>query len=414
MKTTTTIKMAAYLGMICLVLGAWAGGPTITDVVVRQRWPWNRLVDIDYVLTCDTSNRVDVTLTTLNNATALTLPTESLSGDLYGVAQGARHIVWDPSKTAYTNEILTQFSVELTPVLAPAYMIVDLTDGQISYRYDWNSWFDVTNHTEYMTTNLVLRHIVPGTFMMGTPANYEYLKADYTKPEDLHPVTLTEGYYIGIFEVTQKQWAFMMNNAKPSFFTNALYTASRPVELVSYSSIRGTSASEVGANSFMDKLHTQSGLDFELPTEAQWEYACRAGTDTPYSDNVTSPNDSTVTLLGRYRGNNDTAEAKTNQNVDATMGTATVGSYRANAWGLYDMHGNVWELCLDGLVDNLGTDAVTDPVSTTSSSKVIRGSTWDGTFYDMRCAARLSVGTTSTYKNMGFRVKVAVPESSGE
>jgi len=409
MKTTTSIGTALCFGLCCLALSAWAIEPTITDVTVRQRWPWSRLVDIDYVLTCDTTNRVNVTLTAFDNTTPLTLPAASLSGDLYGVAQGARRIVWDPSKTAYTNDLLPNFRVTLSPTIIPSYMIVNLISGQVSYRYDWSTWCDVTNHTEYMTTNLVLRHILPGTFMMGTPANYEYLKISYTSPENYHQVTLTKGFYIGLFQVTQKQWALMMNNAWPAYCTNVTYAALRPVELVSYSSIRGTSASSVDANSFMGKLHTLSGLDFELPTEAQWEYVCRAGTDTPYSDKVTAPTADTVKLLARFNGNNNTAVAVTNRNVTTASGTATVGTYQVNPWGVYDMHGNVWELCLDGLVANLGTDAVTDPLSTASSAKVIRGSAWDEDYRNLRSATRLSVGTGSTYKNMGFRVKATVP-----
>lgn len=405
---------AAVKTVMAILAGTWAlnaiaAEPTISNVSVHQRWPWSRLVNIDYTLTCDDSNRVAVTVTAYNSATPLTLPSASLSGDVDSVLPGTRRIVWDPAKTAYTNELLTQFRVDLTPALSPAYMIVNLTDGQKTYRYDWSTWYDVTNHTEYMTTNLVLRHILPGTFMMGTPTNYLALKNDYTSPEDYHPVTLTKGFYIGIFQVTQKQWALLMNNAWPSYFTNALAAATRPVELVSYSSIRGTLASSVDANSFMGKLQTLAGVDFELPTEAQWEYACRAGTDTPFNDSVTSPTDSTVSLLARYRFNSNSSADGTNRNADATMGTARVGSYQTNPWGLYDMHGNVWELCLDGLVPNLGTDAVTDPVSTASTAKIIRGSTWDEAIQNLRSAARLSVGTASAYRNVGFRVKAAEP-----
>jgi len=408
MKPTFVIRMTLGVAVSCLTLSVFAVDPTITDVTVRQRWPWSRLVDIDYVLTCDTTNRVNIALTAFNDTTPLTLSTNSLSGDLYGVAQGARRIVWDPSRAAYTNDLLPKFRVTLSPTIIPSYMIVDLISGQMSYRYDWDVWYDVTNHTEFMTTNLVLRHILPGTFMMGTPTNYLYLKNAYTSPEDYHPVTLTQWFYIGIFQVTQKQWALMMNTW-PSYYTNAVSADSRPVELVSYSSIRGTSASSVDANSFIGKLHTLSGLDFELPSEAQWEYVCRAGTGTPFSDNVTAPNDSTVSLLARYRFNSTVPGVGTNRNADATMGTARVGSYRANAWGVYDMHGNVWELCRDGLVANLGTNAVTDPLSTASPAKVIRGSAFDEAYPNLRSATRLSVGTGDTYKNMGFRVKVAEP-----
>lgn len=415
MRTTFTIRMFLSIAVSCLTFSLSAVEPTITDVSVRQRWPWNRLVDIDYVLICDATNRVNVSLSAYNNNEPMDLPAESLSGDLYGVEQGARKIVWDPSKSAYTNEPLTQFRVSLSSTLTPSYMIVNLTDGQVSYRYDWNIWYDVTNRTEYMTTNLVLRHILPGTFMMGTPAEYLSLKLSYTKPEDYHQVTLTKGFYISIFETTQKQWALMMNNAWPSYFTNAACADSRPVENVTYSSIRGTATNQVDANSFAGKLNTLVGLDFDLPTEAQWEYACRAGTDTPYNDGITSPTPSTVALLARFRDNNNTAEAGTNRNVDVSCGTARVGTYRPNRWGLYDMHGNVWELCFDGLVDNLGTDPVIDPsFNATGSNKMIHASAWSEDYHNQRSATRLGVGQTSYYSNMGFRIKAADPAGAGQ
>jgi len=109
------MKMAKAGGTVlagCLALGALADGPAINDVVVRQRWPWSRLVDINYVLACDPSVKVDVALTAKNGTAPLALPPESLSGDnLCGVSQGAHHIVWDPVKAGYTNEVLKQFNV---------------------------------------------------------------------------------------------------------------------------------------------------------------------------------------------------------------------------------------------------------------------------------------------------------------
>jgi len=131
------MKMALGSLAACLAFGAFAAGPEISGVMIRQRWPWSRLVDIDYVLTSD--QKIDVAVTGFNVTTPLSLPLFSLTGDLYGQSSGAHRIVWDPMATAYTNEgVLGKFRVSLTPTLPPLYMIVDLTmdagaQGQITY-----------------------------------------------------------------------------------------------------------------------------------------------------------------------------------------------------------------------------------------------------------------------------------------
>ena len=124
-----------------LALNALAAEPTISDVVVRQRWPWSKLVDIDYVLTADPTQRVDVAVNAYNGSVSLALPTESLSGDLYNISEGLHRIVWDPTVTSYTNNVvLTKFRVGLVQTPVPVYMIVELTknaatDAQIEYIY---------------------------------------------------------------------------------------------------------------------------------------------------------------------------------------------------------------------------------------------------------------------------------------
>jgi len=132
-----------YAGMVglagCLALTAIAEDPVITDVVVRQRWPWNWLVDIDYVLTCDATQQVDVAVSAQNGLVPFPLPMDSLTGDLYGVGPGARRIVWDPLKSDCTNAVLTNFSVTLVPATPPLYMIIDLKrkpgeEGQVEYH----------------------------------------------------------------------------------------------------------------------------------------------------------------------------------------------------------------------------------------------------------------------------------------
>ncbi len=116
MKNQQNMKMIVgfMIGLLCYQ--AIANEMTISDVVARQRWPWNRLVDIDYVLDCDPSETADIQLTAKNGLMDLDIPPEALAGDLNGVKTGARRITLDPTKTAYTNsQILTRFSVSLTP-----------------------------------------------------------------------------------------------------------------------------------------------------------------------------------------------------------------------------------------------------------------------------------------------------------
>jgi formylglycine-generating enzyme required for sulfatase activity len=409
--------------------GAVAKEPTISDAVVRQRWPWSRLVNIDYVLTCDTTSRVDVALSAYNSATKLTLPSLSLSGDLYGVEQGARRIVWDPMKTTYTNEMLTQFRVEMTPLVSPSYMVVDLVTGEINYHYDWGAlWSNVTNNEDFLTTKLVLKRINPGTFMMGSPTN----ETGRTTYEDRHEVKLTKRFYIGVFETTQRQWEEVMSDQRsyPSFFTNDTYRATRPVESVSYYDIREKTDSAatlvdggsgisptwpatnaVWSASFMGRLRARTGLNgFDLPTEAQWEYACRAGTTTAFSDGREVGNNNLSTLT-RCKGNNG-GTGSTDRNVDTSTGTAREGTYLPNAWGLYDMHGNVGEWVLDYWQEHLGSASMCDPVGPSSGSgRVVKGGnrTDDPGF----CRSAMRASKTITRRSggvFGFRVVLNVDE----
>ncbi len=131
-KMTTAVMVIGSIGVFAL-----ADGPVISDVVARQRWPWSKLVDIDYVLSCEPHERMEVAFTARNGTEPLNIPQAALSGDLRVVAPGPRRIILDPSKTEYAEgEIMTQFNVTLTPSPAPFYMVVDLTksvgaDGQV-------------------------------------------------------------------------------------------------------------------------------------------------------------------------------------------------------------------------------------------------------------------------------------------
>jgi formylglycine-generating enzyme required for sulfatase activity len=196
-----------------------------------------------------------------------------------------------------TNEQPTAFrqsaAVSLQEASDGLYMVIDLSGGTNTASYPVfylnsapaDGWTD-----EYKTSQLVMRKISKGTFTMGSPSNelgrFEFGCSDETQ----HQVTLTKDFYIGVFEITQRQWELVMGY-RPSYFKNATYYATRPVEQVSYYDIRENPANgddpavdwpannAVNAASFMGKLRAKTGLStFDLPTESQGEYACRAGT----------------------------------------------------------------------------------------------------------------------------------------
>ena len=222
------------------------------------------------------------------------------------------------------------------------YMVVDLKDGSVTYLSDvpTGGWTD-----EYKTEKLVLRYIPAGTFMMGSPED-EYRRTDL---ETLHKVELTRPFYIGVFQITQKQYELINGKHVSNFEGNT-----RPVEMVSYDMIRGKDKgskwplhNEIDEDSFLAALRAKVKLDFDLPTEAQWEYACRAGTTTALNngESLSLNQIHNMDKVGRTLQNgfiyND------NKNEKRFLGTANVGSFSPNNWGLYDMHGNVCEWCLD-------------------------------------------------------------------
>jgi len=340
----------AVLGFFaaCFALAAMAEDATVERVTVRQRWPWSRLADIDYVLSADPTQCMDVAVAAYNGSVPLPLPPESLSGDLYNVTEGARRIVLDPAKTAYTNtEVLTRFRVELALTPAPLYMIVDLATGltsaeRIQYVYEdalragaWGSvatnpvagvesiiWTGLTNNPAYKNDKLVLRRIHRGSLIGGTVVDHEF--------------------YMGVFELTQGQRLRIMGNYNSASYYTGTGRDVHPEERISYNTLRGatndtpsvnwpSTGTRVSTNSLLGVLAGRTGLAFDLPTSVQWEYACRAGTVTSY--NSGSDSDAALGELGWYSGN--------------STNTKEVGLLKPNAWGLYDMHGNVEELCLD-------------------------------------------------------------------
>ncbi len=288
-----------------------------------------------------------------------------------------------------------------------SYMVVDLAAGHSAdvYPVRFRSSVPAGGWTdEYKTTKLVLRCIPRGTFIMGAPSNY----VGYVRSEVPTKVTISKAFYCGVFEVTQKQWECVMGTW-PSYFTNASDRDSRPVEQVSYNLIRGVgndvswpATKSVGSDSFMGRLRKRTGRIFDLPTEAQWEYAGRALTTTPLNsgEKLTPPhNCANLSAVGRYWFNGG---SNYSQNVDASMGSAIVGSYLPNAWGLYDVHGNVWEWCLDWYSDVPGSGR--DPVGAPAGlNRALRGGGWKERSSICLISTRAWDTPKRAYFSMGFR-----------
>ena len=301
------------------------------------------------------------------------------------------------------------------PAMPTLYMVIDLSGGASATSYPVSylptvpdgGWTD-----EYKTTKLVLRRIEAGTFTMGSPSD-EIGRSDSEK-EDKHSVVLTKPFYIGVFEVTQKQWELVMG-INPSSYKGEI----RPVEYVSYNDIRGSSSGarwpssyEVDATSFMGKLRARTGLEaFDLPTEAQWEYACRAETTTALNSGMNLTNtssDASMAAVGRYAYNRTDGKGGYSDHT-------AVGAYLPNAWGLYDMHGNVREWCLDWRTStsSLGTSAATDPSGASSGThREARGGCWEYEAWNCRSASRCGVTPSSRGKNLGLRLSMPLPEST--
>jgi len=258
------------------------------------------------------------------------------------------------------------------------------------------------------TTELWLRRIPAGTFTMGSPPNEPY-RGGVNETE--HQVTLTQDFYIGVFQMTQKQYELVMGYNPSDYKGDA-----RPVEMASYDDVRGVllgsqwpANNQVDASSFMGKLRAKTGLTFDLPTEAQWEYACRAGTTTALNngkymttDDGSCPNVAEVARFGATSVTGGTAwDGKGGYSGNFHT---VVGMYKPNNWGLYDMHGNLWEWCLD-YYD--GTDysaqAVTDPRGIVSGpQRVYRGAGYATIL--VSSARRNGVKWDSRNNWTGFRV----------
>ena len=364
-----------------LALVAVAGLASVSAVdfnaiLVRQQWPWSANIVVEYTLANTAGRPCNVQVFAYDGDTPLSLPVDALSGDMYGMTgDGLYRIVIDPVK-AFGNETfsIANFKVKLETAEAAAnlkeviYKVYDLTDGSCrdvtradilngkmgSYETDFGKigpgfntsetdvliWTGVTNDVAYKTTKLVMRKI-PAADKVWTMGDFAAIRSASQNQkngewETNHLVKITYDYWTGVFEVTRKQFELMVGthgaaNADPGAdclpegrLVTGNYGASGPY-----------------AKRFAQKLRDKTGVSgFDLPTEAEWEFACRAGTSTSLNSGLDASGgwwsgcDGNMDKIAWMKGNSGGA-------------LHPVGGKLPNAFGLYDMLGNVMEYTRD-------------------------------------------------------------------
>ena len=441
----------------------------IGRVIVRQQWPWSTAINVEFELSgVSPSAPADVSFRCFNGAAEIPAATveKAISGARYALTKGGTYtLTLDPAvlfpsgtKTVpdfrvtvaadNASEKSREVLYKIVNLESP-YDVEDVTRarllngdmGAVETDYaalgakygatfstsleDVCIWTGVTNDVKYKSTHMVLRKI---------PANgktFKFLKGLYAKPPGAtsnqylagYDTSFTNDFYIGVFEVTQAQFKKMKFPAEGSFYeTNASYSNYRPADGLYWGmDLRGTSNGykwpdgdhlDLDDGKFFKKMQDLVGYVFDLPTEAMWEFACRGGTDTDFYSGASYSTENAIPIM-RAKGVNcesypsDWTKAQ-KQAADLNYGPNIVGSYAPNAYGLYDMLGNVAEWCLDrgdGVVQTGGVDprgSTIEQVDNNTNYRVIKGGSFTGD--PNRCGNRSRNHQTYRDDTTGFRV----------
>ena len=419
----------AFTLMFAVLAAAAINAATINQVIVRQQWPWSTKVKVEYSLSgVDASHPVDIAVTTYNGNELLpsTHLREAIEGDLYGITEEFGEFYIDPVIAYGTEKIgMSKFKVKLTvsdsaPEMADVfYRIYDMSDSaQQPYPYvdvtradllngkygsyetsfskissgyttsltDVLIWTGVTNYPGAKTTKLVLRKIPAKNVTWTMGASGGNMGENATLP---HNCTLTRNYFIGVFELTQEQYRRLARN---SWDGSSFKGDANPVNAALLSTFR-SAITEKNAVNFA------GGFELDFPTEAQWEFACRAGTTAEL-------------YTGQYLSTaNLDPIAWDSKNSGDPKAAHEVGLKLPNAFGLYDMIGNVYEGCSDNWSDTkpagyIDGAAVTDPTGSAepdaSSRLVNRGGSFEINNYFCTSAGRNK--SNGGWNGCGFRV----------
>ena len=436
------MKWLLSVGALAFSLSLWAEAPVVDSVGMS----WDAA-----------SSEATITYTLSGAPAVVTLDIidgqgKSIGGGYIGAAvegdvfrrvetKDSYKIAWRPSTGSFqlppdgVRAVVTAYPVDDTP----DYMVVSLAknaaDANDLVRYYPGEDFlpgGLHQNREYKSTKIVMRKIVAKdvAWNMGSTEVEESKFNDWTLPADeaSHPVMLTNIYYMAVFETTHGQHYCMTTGKRPADDGGNFLVSwtDRPVEQEYYYHLRGATQwpEAPTASTPLGLLRARTGIDFDLPSEAQWEYACRAGHGegvwgngvqyaarkaylTEYRADGTfisggknywwsgAVMPGRGMTMGAHIADGDKFTRVSPESADVTRGTAVVGSYAPNSWGLYDMHGNVFELTLDYYMEDIS--ALNGGVCCDSASglRVIRGGgIYSRGVIDCRCAARKS----QTYK----------------
>ena len=408
----------AFSAVLLATFSSWANPltPKITNVSVTS--PRGGALNVSY----DLDEDAVVTMAISIGGTKLTAATvRTLVGDVNRkvTAGNGRSIVWKAYKDCDNlNVAAGQLSVELTawtPIRPPDYMVCDLrTESAERVRY-YASSNDVpggVTNRMYKSDYLLMRRI-PAAMVrhrQGSPVDTTVRGGN----ETAHYCTLSEDYYMAVYEFTEAQYALVGGSrAKTTSFdvTEGEDSQCYPLTGVYWkNNIRGNVgvAAAPESSSILGRLNTRVGIStFDLPTDAQWEYACRAGTDTTLYDGTESG------YGGASAAGYERAKVLAWMTDNSDGHPHEVGLKPANAWGLYDMLGNTREWCRDGNAAYANDDDVADPVL--SGNFIMRGGSYHDGTYNCTSSARndshagWSGETNGNWNFYGFRVMCAIP-----
>ena len=374
-KMRSSVAVVPVLLMTILTFSAAAD--VVSGITCRQRWPWNGKVDIDYTLTPEPGNTSAGPVFSvqffgkIGDGEAFTLTKVEGEGQ-YGIVfgSGSKRLTWD--STAELGNTVNSGKAKIAIYAQDKtgeseYIVFDLTLNRVGFTTTPPS---TAEGAITKLTQIWFRRVEAGTFKMGSNSNDPYHE-EYAASEVEHTVTITKPFYMGVFEFTQKQYETIAGYNPVQMW---LYIGdTKPVDSVSYNDLRGENAGatwpqytdhRVDPGSFFGVFRARYGnrFIFDLPTDAQWEMACR---DKGTSDRTTSGfwgsgvwNDGSA-IQGTNPDTN--LDKLANYDGDSTPVPHEVGTKKPNAIGLYDMHGNVDEVCLDIWSEDISSYTV-DPV----------------------------------------------------